>query len=716
MRAHTVVQPLPQQPPDACEHSPQKVSKEQNSIPLEEISNVHTPALFVQPSVESEIAIALMQFHCPAHLEFHPHNAIAEQDSISKLQECHGESMSVIQHVRWIKFISMRVEHSTELDISPHRKLELIAGLEEHLFNIANNVKRAALLANGHQKSIIAIYHSECICCCHLASSQRFLEAFRPLLLYSPHVVTMAMLILSLRLVHHMSKRGIVEAFSTIRQQLLPSLGVPHHIVEEMPRDPRVYEQVIELSIDETLFAVCPECCSTYQLNSEGLPDSPYCSFQEGPMLDKCNTKLIKDDQQAPRPILVFHYHHLDDWIRRLLSRCGTIEQVEASWERARKPLPEVASDFWDGSFVRKMEGPDGELLIERRENESTLLFALAVDWFNPYHNKAAGKVASMGVLFMTCLNIPIQERYKDENIYLVGVLPGKRQQTTLEHLLAPLVSDLLHYWKEGKLFVGTLSPQDVRLVRCALVQLVCDLPAARKVAGFPSHTARFPCSLCFSERHLLDDLSLARRTDLQRSKADHLHHAYQYKVSMTTSGKLMAEKELRLTPHGVRWSILNELPYWDPIQCTVLDAMHLVLLGVCQFHWRKAWRCDAMAKRSTDKKLRATHLSKLSAPEANTDDESCDSSEEQEHLDQPPRKEENTRVAGILRASRMLSGDKMRSARRAWVHHSDEQLDRLTIDQLLSLLEENSGDAPRSYTQKKDILELVIVSRSLDT
>ena len=40
-------------------------------------------------------------------------------------------------------------------------------------------------------------------------------------------------------------------------------------------------------------------------------------------------------------------------------------------------------------------------------EDELRLAWSLSVDWFNPYHNKAVGKSASIGVIVMSCLNLP---------------------------------------------------------------------------------------------------------------------------------------------------------------------------------------------------------------------------------------------------------------------------------------------------------------------
>ncbi|CAG8756304.1 268_t:CDS:2, partial [Acaulospora colombiana] len=225
------------------------------------------------------------------------------------------------------------------------------------------------------------------------------------------------------------------------------------------------------------------------------------------------------------------------------------IQKIDAAWDQVRRPPMEPITDFWQARVPREMKGPDGIHPISSiPQHESRILLSLAIDWFNPYHNKIAGKSASTGVMFMTCLNLPLMERLKPENIYFVGIMPGKKQQSNLDGILRPLVDELLEYWNTGVYLTGLPGIDCPRLVRSALVQLICDLPAARSVAG--------------------------------RGAADKL---------------------LKADPRAVRWSELNRLPYWNPITYTVLDAMHLILLGMCQFHWRKFWGGDHIPSNTGD-------------------------------------------------------------------------------------------------------------------
>ena len=63
----------------------------------------------------------------------------------------------------------------------------------------------------------------------------------------------------------------------------------------------------------------------------------------------------------------------------------------------------------------------------------------------------------------------------------LAGVIPGPHEPplNALNHYLTPLVDDLLNFQNPGVCFTHTEVYPQGRLVHCALVCLVCDLPAA---------------------------------------------------------------------------------------------------------------------------------------------------------------------------------------------------------------------------------------------
>ena len=179
-------------------------------------------------------------------------------------------------------------------------------------------------------------------------------------------------------------------------------------------------------------------------------------------------------------------------WLAQLLSRPGMEQVLEESW--ASRSSGGTCHDILESETMRSFLGPDNMTPFSVQNHGSLhLTFSLNIDWFNPFGNKQSGKSHSLGAIYMACLNLPPQLRYKPENIFLAGIIPGPREPNVdqLNYLLAPLVDELLVLWSTGVCMSRTLTRPLGRLVRAAVIPLVCDLPAARKVAGYASHSAK---------------------------------------------------------------------------------------------------------------------------------------------------------------------------------------------------------------------------------
>lgn len=64
------------------------------------------------------------------------------------------------------------------------------------------------------------------------------------------------------------------------------------------------------------------------------------------------------------------------------------------------------------------------------------------IDWFQPYKHLNY----SVGVIYLTIMNLPRSLRYKRENILLVGIIPGPHEPS-INSYLDPLVKELLYFW-----------------------------------------------------------------------------------------------------------------------------------------------------------------------------------------------------------------------------------------------------------------------------
>ena len=105
----------------------------------------------------------------------------------------------------------------------------------------------------------------------------------------------------------------------------------------------------------------------------------------------------------------------------------------------------------------------------------------------------------STGVIYLTILNLPRNERYKPENIIVVGIIPGpKEPKQTINSYLMPLVYELKEAWELG---INVKSHDNsVVCIKLALSCITCDIPATRKVCGFFGHNATLGCNKCLKE------------------------------------------------------------------------------------------------------------------------------------------------------------------------------------------------------------------------
>ena len=69
--------------------------------------------------------------------------------------------------------------------------------------------------------------------------------------------------------------------------------------------------------------------------------------------------------------------------------------------------------------------------------------------------------------MYLTILNLPPEQRFREENIILVSVLPGGQEGAQdLNKLLEPTIAELLKMWKGVKFGV---HGEGERVVRAAL-------------------------------------------------------------------------------------------------------------------------------------------------------------------------------------------------------------------------------------------------------
>ena len=248
-----------------------------------------------------------------------------------------------------------------------------------------------------------------------------------------------------------------------------------------------------------------------------------------------------------------------------------------------------IMRDIWDAPELHNIMGADGKPFIHRDGSEGRYVFSFCMDGFNPFHLKQAGKKASVVRMYMICLNLPPEERYKLENMFLVGIIPGPHEpkKEEINHLLSPLVDDLLDSYRHGVWYSRMYNYKHGRYARSILALMVCDTPASRQVTGRTSTTSTHFCPYCtlpHCEIKNLDQATWHLHTDV-----GHRSHAIEWLKAAAE-----AERDSLFAHHGVHHSELLRLPYWSPIKHTAIDSMHLFFLILFKRHCTDIWGMDS--------------------------------------------------------------------------------------------------------------------------
>ena len=322
-------------------------------------------------------------------------------------------------------------------------------------------------------------------------------------------------------------------------------------------------------------YPVCPGCKSVYTMEEcietcGTIKKARKCKKKVG--YTQCNSDLLVT-KQTPlggtiyTPIQTFCYASISDLLAsKAVNQPLFIPDCEA-WKK-RSPIDVHYSDVYDGSLWSDMNS--------FLEKPNSLALQLNVDWFQPFDHLTY----SVGAMYLTVLNLPSTERYKMKNVFLVGILPGPDEpKRDINSFLRPLVDDLLQLWEKGITVclpdVGNIN------IKCALCCLACDIPAARKVAGFIGHSGRLGCSKCRKEFLSMGSIGRLNYSGFDRSNwpkrsfRQHRDHVNEILLCANKSEREKKESEL-----GCRYSVLLDLPYFDPIRMTIIDPMHNLFLG----------------------------------------------------------------------------------------------------------------------------------------
>ena len=196
----------------------------------------------------------------------------------------------------------------------------------------------------------------------------------------------------------------------------------------------------------------------------------------------QCGTHLLKTVELSSGkkifyPLKVYCYNSLKKQIQELFLRPNFADNCEL-WRSRRTPSD--LHDVYDGRLWKDFLHFRGKPFLADPFN---LAVMFNVDWFQPYKLT----VSSVGVMYLTVINLPRALRFKRENVIIVGIIPGPSEpQRHMNTFLRPLVDELLQPWEGVLMKIPRFTTP--KLVRCALLCVACDMPAGRKACGFLAH------------------------------------------------------------------------------------------------------------------------------------------------------------------------------------------------------------------------------------
>ena len=434
------------------------------------------------------------------------------------------------------------------------------------------------------QVQLIIDNHSEC----HFVDKQPTNTTLLAILM-----TTLVMYIL-----YRLPRRGAVVLLAGMRS-ILKSQPLLAPLASKVPKDPRTILTLYHLDPITHSYVCCPACHCLYpyslvETKKRKVPSSipVNCTYRRVRSGATCGEPLFDrvmiNDNARMVPRLKYHAQDLKQWVGWLLSRPAIEEEVFKAFRRPRK---ERMEDVWDARHLCRVLLKKGERFVPGPEDETRLVFSFSMDSFNPYHMKEAKQTVSSTAIWLTLLNLPSHLRYRPENMFLAGIIPGPKKPSLsdVNHSTKLLVDVLLEFFDPGVLYSRTAKHSHGCRVWAILMPIVSDMPAARQAGGFASPTATSFCTLCSLK--IQDIENIDRHTWPERDVGEHVRFARQWRDAQTAK-----EQETLFKNHGIRWSALLDLPYWNPILFTAIEPMHVFDAGLFQNHCRHVWGINTNA------------------------------------------------------------------------------------------------------------------------
>ncbi|KAF5323867.1 hypothetical protein D9611_008258 [Ephemerocybe angulata] len=346
---------------------------------------------------------------------------------------------------------------------------------------------------------------------------------------YAPLALAGIVLVLVVHLIFNGSQTlcsiilGFLQDQLQILGPLLGSEGRQRQLKESYPTSIESVLNSVDLDPCVRRYIQCPKCYALYPTSSD-YPD--LCTHEEAPGSSPCNAKLtrVRDpdnkrgenlakeslgeekggdgERDEKRQPITYYLHQGNQWLGRFLCRPDIedlLDRRKAEFlERSNKPIdsdqPGLVADALDSEIVSNFTWPDGKRFYECPNDEFRLIFSLSGDGFNPFSNREAKQTVTSTGLYLFCLNLPLEERQKPQNVYLAGVIPGPGKPSTsqINHHTSLIVDDFVRFWETGVRYTRTTRRRDGVSARAATAPVLSDALGSRQLCGYGSPTSTF--------------------------------------------------------------------------------------------------------------------------------------------------------------------------------------------------------------------------------
>lgn len=282
-----------------------------------------------------------------------------------------------------------------------------------------------------------------------------------------------------------------------------PSRG-NNNLRNSFPTDLCTACSYLKIEPNTTTYTACTKCSTVYPPREErGFLQWPAeCTACRFPDSAECSQPLVKSGvsqgESVRVPIRPLVIQDFNAFVGRLLCRPG-YEKLMDKGMVLHADVEELL-DIKDGTTVRNLWGPDGKSFLDSyKHSELRLIWACSSDWFNPLHNKQAGKKASCGSMAMSLLNLPPSLQHKAKNIYMYLVTGKEPSLADINPTLKPFIVMMEHNYQHGTHYMSTYDHPDLGQDSHLMIAIIItDLPGLKNLLGHCSITSKKNfCSFC---------------------------------------------------------------------------------------------------------------------------------------------------------------------------------------------------------------------------